>query len=191
PAIPRGLTITPGGPDPTLSLGEVGRILNPSYSGIVSVPVILDDPQPVGSTGMEEAVLALTYDPKVLTVSASDITLGSIPGLGSGWHLDSVVDQVTGQIGIDLYSTTAISRAQAGSLVNIAFHLVPGAAVPVTAVQLVNAVTPNGRFFSTEVADDQGQYVLSPGMDRLTVETNVGPVSAASPVSMGSVVPAS
>jgi hypothetical protein len=76
-------------------------------------------------------------------------------------------------------------------LVNIAFHVAPGAVVPATAVQLVNAVTPNGRSFSTEVADDQGQYVLSPGMDRLTVETNVGPVSAATPVSTGSVVPVS
>jgi hypothetical protein len=52
---------------------------------------------------MEEAMLALTYDPKVLTVSSSDITLGSIPGLTSSWHLVSVVDQATGQIGIDLY----------------------------------------------------------------------------------------
>jgi hypothetical protein len=169
PAIPTGLTITPGGPDPTLSLGEVGRISNPSYSGIVSVPVMLDDPHPVGSTGMEEAVLALTYDPKVLTASASDITLGSIPGLGSGWHLVSVVDQATGQIGIDLYSTTAISATQAGSLVNIAFHVVPGVSVPATAVQLVNSVTVNGQYFGTEVADDQGQYVLGTGRDRLTV----------------------
>jgi fibronectin-binding autotransporter adhesin len=188
PAIPSGLTITPGGPDPTLSLGEVGRISNPSYGEVVSV--LLDHPHPVGSTGMEEAVLALTYDPKVLTVSSSDITLGSIPGL-AGWHLVSMVDQATGQIGIDLYSTTAITATQAGSLVDIAFHVVPGATVPATAVQLASAVTPNGRFFSTEVADDQGQYVLSPGIDRLTVETNVGPVSAATPVSMGNVVPAS
>src|SRR5262249_37837116 len=138
-----------------------------------SISVMLDDPHPAGSTGMEEAVLALTYDPKVLTVSASDITLGSIPGQGSGWHLVSVVDQATGQIGIDLYSMTPIDARQAGSLVNIAFHVVPGATVPATAVQLVSAVTPNGRSFSTEVADDQGQYVLSPGVDRLMVETGL------------------
>jgi autotransporter-associated beta strand protein len=171
PSIPTNLTITPGGPDPTLNLA--------SGNGIVSV--LLDHPHPVGSTGMEEAVLALTYDPKVLTVSSSDITLGSIPGLGSGWHLVSVVDQATGQIGIDLYSTTAISATKGGSLVYIAFHVVPGAAVPATAVQLVSSVTPNGRYFSTEVADDQGQYVLSPGMDHLVVETGLSPVSLAAP----------
>jgi hypothetical protein len=173
PTIPTSLTITPGGPDPTLSLGEVGGISNPSYSGIVSVPVMLDDPHPAGSTGMEEAVLALTFDPKVLTVSASDITLGSIPSSGTGWHLVSVVDQTTGQIGIDLYSTTPIAATQAGSLVNIVFHVVPGAGVPATAVQLVNSATPHGRYFGTEVADDQGQYVLSPGKDRLVVETGL------------------
>jgi hypothetical protein len=54
-----------------------------------------DNPHPVGSAGMEEAVLALTYDPKAMTVS--DITLGSIPAEGVGWHLVSVVDQATGQ----------------------------------------------------------------------------------------------
>jgi hypothetical protein len=174
PAMPTGLTITPGGPDPTLSLGQVGRISNPSYGGTVSVPVMLDDPHPDASTGMEEAMLALTYDPKVLTVSLSDITLGSIPTQGAGWHLVSEVDQTTGQIGIDLYSTTAISVTQAGSLVNIAFHVVPGTSVPTTAVRLVHSVTPSGRYFSTEVADDQGQYVLSPGLDRLVIQTGIG-----------------
>jgi hypothetical protein len=190
PAIPIGLTITPGGPDPTLSLGQVGRISNPSYGGIVSVPVLLDDPHPDGSTGMEEAVLALTYDPKVLTVSSADITLGSIPTLGTGWHLVSVVDQATGQIGIDLYSTTAISRAQAGSLVNIAFHVVPGASVPATAVQLVNSVAPSGRHFTTEVADDQGQYVLSPGLDRLVIQTGISPLTLVEPGRADNAVPA-
>src|SRR4029077_16617752 len=81
PAIPTGLALTPGGPDPTLSLA--GGV---QTNGIVSVPVLLDHPHPDNSTGMEEAVLALTYDPKVLTVSSSDITLGSIPSLGKGWQ---------------------------------------------------------------------------------------------------------
>jgi hypothetical protein len=171
PAIPTGLTITPGGPDPTLSLA----------GGNGMVPVLLDHPHPTGSTGMEEAVLALTYDPKVLTISPSDITLGSIPGTGTGWHLESLVDQATGQIGIDLYSTTPITGTQAGSLVNIAVHVVSGAAPPATAVQLVNAVMPNGRSFSTEVADDQGQYVLSPGTDRLVVTTGSSRLSQSSP----------
>jgi hypothetical protein len=182
PAIPSNVTITPGGPDPTLSLapegmkdegGRMNQTNDPTHPSSFnlqpSVSVLLDDPHPAGSTGMEEAVLALTYDPKVLTVSASDITLGSIPGSGSGWHLVSVVDQATGQIGIDLYSTTPITAMQAGSLVNIVFHVAPGAAASATSLQLVSAVTPNGQPFRTEVADDQGQYVLSPGTDRLTV----------------------
>ena len=116
---------------------------------------------------MEEAVLALTYDPSAFSVSASDITLGSVPRLGSGWRLESVVDQATGQIGIDLYSTTAITATQSGSLVNIAFHVKPGATVPATAVHLVAAASPDGEPFTTRVDDAQGQFVLSFGTDRL------------------------
>ena len=117
---------------------------------------------------MTEAHLALTYDPSVLSVSAADITLGSIPG--TGWQVSSEVDATTGQIGINLYnmSGTPLTAAQAGSLVNIAFHVVPGAAVPRAAVQLVSQATPNGQRFVTDVDDDQGPLVLSgPSWSRL------------------------
>src|SRR5207253_2951527 len=155
PAIPTGLTIVAGGPDPTLSLAG-----GQASSGIVSV--LLDHPRPEDSTGMTEAILALTYDPKVLSVSASDISLGSIPGQGTGWRLVSVIDPVTGQIAIDLFSTTAITATQGGSLVNIAFHIQtgePGGVSPRSMVQLVNSVAPNGQWFSTEVADGEGKFV--------------------------------
>jgi hypothetical protein len=171
PALPTGLTIAPGGPDPTLSLGRVGRIGNPSY---VTVSVLLDNPRPEGSTGMTEAILALRYDPKALTVSTADITLGSLPGLGSGWQLVSGVDQASGQIGVDLYSVTPITAAQAGSLVNIVFHIAVGASPMTTSVQLVNAATSNGQHFATEVNDSQGQLVLSSGVDQVVIETTEG-----------------
>jgi hypothetical protein len=188
PALPTGLTITPSGPDPTLSLGalqkqeegEKGRqgegeraLISPllplsASPGLsVTVPVLLDNPRPEGSTGMTEAILALTYDPKVLTVSSADITLGSIPD--SGWRLVSEVDQLTGRIGIDLYSTMGVSAAQAGSLVNIVFHVLPGAYPTTTTVELVNAVTVNGEHFATQVDDAQGQLVLSAGVDEVVI----------------------
>jgi hypothetical protein len=183
PAIPTGLTITPVGADPTLSLGEpsegVGRISNLSYSGVFSVPVLLDHPHPQGSTGMTEAILALTYDPSALSLSAADITLGSIPGRDGSWQLLSVVDQTAGQIGIELYSTMAIAATGAGSLVNIAFHVVPGAYVPATVVQLVSRATLNGQEFATQVDDAQGRFILSPGIDRLAMRRDVGPASLA------------
>jgi hypothetical protein len=139
--------------------------------GIVNVPVLLDHARPDGSTGMTEAIIGLTYDPKALSVSSADITLGSLPASGSGWRLVSVVDAATGQIAIDLYSTTAITQAQAGSLVNIAFHTVPGAYVPATAVQLVSSVTPQGHWYATEVVDAQDKFVLSPGVDQIMIQT--------------------
>jgi hypothetical protein len=145
---------------------------------------MLDHPLPVGSTGMTEAILALSYDPSVLTISAADITLGSIPGRGAGWQLHAVVDPTTGQIGIELYSTVSITTAQAGSQVNMAFHVMPGAAGPTTAVQLVNSVLPDGHQFTTQVDDVQGQFVLSPGMDRLAVATGGSPAAVALPVTM-------
>jgi ELWxxDGT repeat protein len=164
PTPPTGLTIVTGGPDPTLSLAS-----GLESRGIVSVAVLLDHPRPEGSTGMTQAILALNYDPKVLTVSTSDITLGSITGLGSGWRLESAIDQVTGRIGINLYSTTPITSAEAGSLVDITFHILPGLSVPLTAVQLVHTVSVGGQTFTTEVADEQGQFVLGPGLDRLLI----------------------
>jgi hypothetical protein len=166
PALPTGLTITPSGPDPTLSLGRVGRIGNPSF---VTVPVLLDNPRPSGSTGMTEAMLALAFDPKVLTVSSADITLGSIPGLGRDWHLVSLVDETTGQIGIDLYGTAPITADQAGTLVNILLHILPRASSGTTTVHLVKAVTIDGEHFATQVDDAQGQFVLSAGEDEVVV----------------------
>jgi hypothetical protein len=147
----------------------------------VSVSVLLDDPHPEGSAGMTEAILALTYDPSALSVSASDITLGSIPGLGNGWQLVSVVDQTTGQIGIELYSTTPISEDEAGSLVNIIFRVRPGEPGGVspgsaaTTVELVTSATPGGQQLTTQLEDAQGQLVLSPGMDRLVIDNHALP----------------
>src|SRR5207237_2561321 len=76
-----------------------------------------------------------------------------------------------------LLSLTSITATQAGSLVNISFHVLPGAPIAVTTVQLVNSVTPNGRSFSTEVDDAQGALILSPGVDSLTVQTGFSPVA--------------
>jgi hypothetical protein len=166
PALPTGLTITPVGADPTLSLGDLGRIANPSHASVVSVPVLLDHTHPDGSAGLTEAVVALTYDPSVLAVSAADITLGSIPGLGAGWQLKAEVDEASGQIGIELYSTTPITKDEAGSLVSVAFHVLPGASVPATAVQLVSAALVHGHYFATQVDDDQGELVLGTGVSR-------------------------
>src|SRR5262249_2592478 len=108
-APPTGVTITPVGADPTLSLvaarggkGETGRggegenNSTPPFLPFSPFPtlvsVLLDQPHPQGSTGLTEAILALTYDPAALSVSPADITLGSLPALGTGWQLHSVVD---------------------------------------------------------------------------------------------------
>ena len=193
--MPPGLTIIPAAnsADPTLSLGKQ---LNGAQRG-VSLPVVsvlLDHPHPAGSTGLTEAILALTYDPAVLSVSPSDITFGAIPSQGTGWQLLSQIDQTTGQIAIELYSLTPITATQSGSLVNIAFNVlgnewrgVSSPVIPATAVQLVDSVTPFGHRFETELADSLGALLLSPALDRFIVGTGITAVSLVAPVSMASV----
>jgi autotransporter-associated beta strand protein len=184
PAIPSGLTITPGGPDPTLSLGgaqrqgdkEKGRQGDTSASPglVVTVPVMLDDPHPAGSTGMTEAILALTFDPSVSSVAS--VTLGSLQGLGTGWQLSTAVDQATGQIAITLYSLTPLTESQAGSLVNITFNVLATASDRAATVRLVNSVVVNGQDYVTQIDDAQGQLVLALGADHQTI-TSGGRVS--------------
>ncbi len=185
---PKADLSSPNAADPTLSLNDEpnndsdsSSILPPS-SFVVSVNI--DHPDPKGSTGLNAASLALTFDPAVLAVSADDITLGSIPSRGSGWQLSAVVDQATGQIGIQLYSSTPITTNQGGSLVNIAFHPLAsseqrGVSPPVlatTTVQLVNSATPNGQHFDTGLTDSQSGMILSPGIDQVEVPTGVEPL---------------
>ncbi len=170
--------ISPNAADPTLNLvsGEASVVSGENNSPLttnLSLSVMIDHPHPTGSTGMTEATLALTYDSTVLSVSPADITLGSIPSQGAGWQLTSVVDAATGQIGIEIYSLTPITATEAGSLVNIAFHVQNGTQAPATAVQLVNAVTAGSQPFATEVADAQGGLILSPGVDRFVIQTGV------------------
>jgi hypothetical protein len=155
PAPPKGANVLPStAPDPDLSLPPQVT----ARGGVVSVPVMLDNAMPAGSTGLTEATLALTYNPQVL--SLADVHLGSLPALGTGWTVTSVVDAGSGQLAIELYSLTPLDVSAGGSLVQVDFHVLPGASGP-TAVNLVEAVDPNGgRWFNTNVADTQGAMAL-------------------------------
>ncbi len=167
PAPPGYMVTSPNAADPTLNL-----VAGDSSRGLRTVSINIDHPKPIGSTGLAEATLALTYDPSLLTVSFTDITLGNLPNQGSGWQLSSSVDQTTGQIGIDLYSLTPISVNQAGSLVTIAFHIIPGQSVSATPVQFVTIAMPNGQRFTTTVADTLGAMILSPGENQVQVSVS-------------------
>ena len=77
PPYPTGLgTIVSTGPDPTVSLPSALQV---GADGSLTVPVNIDNPLPAANDGMTEATLALSYDPAVFSVSASDIHLGSVP----------------------------------------------------------------------------------------------------------------
>jgi len=124
--------------------------------------VNIDDPKPEGSTGMAMAQLALRFDPTQFTLTPQDIHLGSIPSSGTGWTLQTIVDQSSGDIGISLASMTPIGSSAGGSLVTIALHEKSTATPGSAAVALVASVVPNGHAFSTVVDDSQGPYTLTP-----------------------------
>jgi hypothetical protein len=159
---PNGLH-SPNAADPTLSLTRGLTAL-----GAPLVSVNIDHPDPEGSAGLTSVTLALTYDATLLSVTPADITLGSIPSGGSGWQLSAVVDQATGKIGIQLFSLTPITLNDAGSLVDIAFQLIgdPTGVSP-RIIRLVDAVTPNGQWFGTGLADAQGALILSTGVNQV------------------------
>jgi hypothetical protein len=161
PPLPTGLTITPAGPDPTLSLPAVQA----TPGSTVTVPVNIDTAKPAGSTGLIESVLALRYDPQVFSVTAADIHLGKVPGAGTGWKLHAAVNPQTGEIGIDVYSTTAIQTSVGGSLVTITFQVLGTAPAGLSALSLVTQVSPAGhQVFRTEAVDASGPWVLHTAM---------------------------
>jgi len=183
------------GPDPTLSVQSLPW--QPGSGGSVTVPVDvnIDDPRPAGSTGMTEATLALSYDPAVLSLSTSDIHLGTVPDAGSGWTLQSVVNPATGQIGVTVWSPTPIDSSAAGSLVTIDFHRSGLVAAGTTSVDLVSSVDPRGLgaagVIHTQVDDDQGPYTLTYASTDAVVSLAAAEASATDSASAPAAVPVS
>jgi hypothetical protein len=172
PPFPGPPTNNPPGPDPMLSIPGGLRV---GPDGTLTVPVLIDDPHPEGSRGLTQAVLALTYDPTVFTVSPADVRLGAVPAAGTGWALQAVVDTATGQIGITLFSATPLATSVGGSLVTITFRLRQGAHAGAAPVRLEPAVNPTGRgTLWTALDDDQGPLAL-----------HLAPADAADPGSEG------
>jgi hypothetical protein len=136
----------------------------------VTVAVNIDDAHPLGSTGLTEAHLALTYDPRLFRLTAADVHLGSVLAAGSGWSVIPTIDANTGQIAITLSSATPIGAGLGGSLVTIDFHQVDDGEprgvsrrLPASApILLVASVSPNGQYFATELEDAQGTFTLTP-----------------------------
>ena len=184
--------------DPMLSIQGSG-VRGQGSGGTVTVSVNIDDADPAGSTGLTEAHLALTYDPSLFTVSATDVHLGSVLTAGSGWTVAPTIDPATGQIAIALSSDTPISSSLGGSLVTIDFHQLsgePGGVSPRSAISLVASVNPNGQYVTTELEDAQGTFTLTPAptnssdpaMDRVVMlaaspaATSMSSVAGSAPV---------
>jgi hypothetical protein len=186
PPIPAGVHFQPisNNVDPEISIPASMQI---AQDGTLTVPVNIDDARPEGSTGLIEGHLALTYDPRLLSVSPADIHLGSVLAQGSGWTMVPTINPLTGEIAIALSSATPISRGIGGSLVTIDFHALAGIAqapsLLTPAVQLVSSLNLGGTVIATELEDAQGTFTLSQGQTNsfisiLAATNNTAPVSA-------------
>jgi hypothetical protein len=200
PPIPSGTVFVPiaNNVDPALSLAsQIGA------DGILTVTVNIDDAQPAGSTGLTAGHLALTYDPRQLSVSADDIHL-SFRLAGSGWVLLPTLNPVTGEIAIALGSGTPVRGSIGVSLVTIDFHTIsgesgafatggrplvyaPGSPLPVA---LVASVNPAGtQPVLTELEDAQGTFTLTELPGTILVPSTATP--PASPILFLNIGPAS
>ena len=160
PTPPSGFSKTDAGPDPTLSLPTN---LQAAAGETVEVPVFIDITRPGDSPGMMEAILALRYDTSVFTVSAADIRMGSVPQSGTGWQLRSAVNAETGEIGINIYSSSPIETRGGGSLVYITMQVREGAIAGPSSINLVTRVNPTGNsVYRTSISDAMDQYILYP-----------------------------
>jgi hypothetical protein len=160
PLVPGGLTITPTGPDPVLSVPPV--VVTEPGSTVV-VPIDIDTVHPAGAgSGLTEAILAVRFDPQVFSLAPADVQLGTLPASGGGWQLVKAVNVQTGQIGIDLFGGPPMETTGGGSLVTITFHVRDTAPLGSPGlVSLTPEVNPTGqRAFHTIVSDAQGAYVI-------------------------------
>jgi uncharacterized repeat protein (TIGR03803 family) len=161
PPIPSGVVFQAIGNnvDPSVS---IPASLLVGASGVLTVPVNIDDAHPTGSTGLIEGHVALTYDPRQFTVSAADVHLGSVLGAGNGWRLTPTIDQATGQMAIAFSSDTPITSTAGGSLVTIDFHPIAGWIASPSTIALAPSASPNGKYATTELEDAQGTFTLTP-----------------------------
>ena len=162
PTIPTNVAITAYGPDPLLSLPAALAALP---GGTVVVPVDIDTARAGRQHGRDRS------DPGVALRSTRcspcrrrTCRLGS---LTSGWQLTTVVNAQTGEIGIDMFSSTPdpddwrraawLSHMKSGQwAVGEQWAVMRG-----QRFDLVNQVDPTGqRVFTTTVADGQGAFVL-------------------------------
>ncbi|HYV37298.1 MAG TPA: cohesin domain-containing protein, partial [Gemmataceae bacterium] len=163
-AVTVSLTVAPRLSIPTNLTGTPG--------GSVVVPVNIDNPNPAGSGGLSAVTLAINYDPAVFTLSAADVQLGTAT---STWQPPSVtLNQATGQLGISMSSATPVTTTAPASLVQITFHIAPGAAAQAAAINLAANNLPGATTVSTHLDNKfGGQLALRPAVTNAANDAGV------------------
>lgn len=169
------LTVTP-----TQSRLSIPQNLIGTSGTVVTVPVNIDNLNPNGN-GLSLASLALTFDPSVFTVSATDVHLGSVPNSASGWTFSTSIGSVAslGQISITLSSATPIDTMIPGSLATIDFHIKDTAFVGPHFIDLAASTHPLGTTIATSLTGSNGPIALDPGPTNATNDPTDGIVTIA------------
>jgi hypothetical protein len=148
----------------TVSLMVTARLSIPTniagqQGGVVTVPVNIDNPNPVGSGGLVVAALAIDYDPAVFTVGIPDINAGTAD---TGAQVIPSVNPVTGQIGIGLLSAVPDTSTIGGSLILITFHINANAPTGPSPIYLVPSNTPGSLTVTTGLTGKNASYPFAP-----------------------------
>ncbi len=144
PAIPNISVTDFDGPDPTVT---IAMNVQAADGQMVNVPISIDQVF-VNGHGLESVDLAITYDPTVLSLTDSGVTLGSyLASLNgnSSWSITSNVmtsgGNQTGEVLIDMFSATALNQNTQNTetpltLLNLDFSVLANAAAGSTPVSI-------------------------------------------------------
>ena len=148
--------------------------LTGARGGVVSVPIKVDT---LGS-GLDGGNFVIYYDQSVLSVTVSNVSLGTVPGAFSpsapnGWEVSQVNTATPGQLLIGIAATTAYTGTNGGTLVNVNFHV--SGTIPYGATTMVDLAADTNLtgtpYVPTRISTSSGSvyYTLTaPPMDNAT-----------------------
>lgn len=168
PAIPDVGPLTDAGADPTVTIASNVQAAD---GQMVNVPITIDQVY-VDGHGLESVDLAITYDPTVLSLTDSGVTLGSyLASLNgnSSWSITSNVmtsgGNQTGEVLIDMFSATALNNSTPTplTLLNLDFSVLADAAAGSTPVNIDTSTFTNRQL-------NGGQLTMTPVNGNVVVQ---------------------
>jgi hypothetical protein len=163
-----GGAVTPGGPDPKLSIPNT---LVAEAGSVVTIPVQIDSIVDLTGTGLLTADLVLFYDPAVVTINT--VNLGSLLTNAGGWIVSSRIDRLAGRVSVSLVGKTPLEGVFGGDLVELLATVAADTPAGTMAINLAESAKNPAQYTSlndgnltlipapTDAADDPGDGLLT------------------------------